>query len=182
MLGLRALRRSPCRTLAQAESVALQLADWEDQCGGAQLCQQQWTHTAAGGCAAAAAGAGGLPRSPWDQLAPTGQYGSFGSRALHSAAQQQQREQAAAGAPPPWEQEQGGRAAPSSASSSAPTSTSAALPAPASWVDRLPESWIPYAHLMRLEKPIGERSERGAPSRLCCCRLARGMHQAAVLR
>ncbi|KAL4433055.1 hypothetical protein ABPG77_006482 [Micractinium sp. CCAP 211/92] len=48
----------------------------------------------------------------------------------------------------------------SSSNSSDPGAAAAAAPAGAAtptgtWLDRLPASWVPYAQLMRLEKPIG---------------------------
>ena len=48
----------------------------------------------------------------------------------------------------------GSEAAPSSAPAAAPPAGRQPI-VTGTWLDRLPQSWVPYAQLMRLEKPIG---------------------------
>lgn len=49
----------------------------------------------------------------------------------------------------------GGGAADGDEAAAAAAAASTSRPATGTWLDRLPASWVPYAQLMRLEKPIG---------------------------
>lgn len=152
-------------TLTSVEVLALNLTQ-DNQLSAVQLRatgSQHHTHTSAaapllGSRPANASGGSGTSLLPAAALPAqaglgpihslnVGTWDTFSSRALHTSPQhsaQQQQQQLD-------QQDQ-------QLNSAAASSAAGAAPPPTSWVDRLPKSWVPYAHLARLEKPIGQRS------------------------